>query len=1399
MMQKTDKRVHFADQCFYCLRTEDSSKLSQLLKQRKFQHFQNSLSSSPRSLTSWYPQDTSLTEDNTDTSQLSLDSVSDIPGERHAWAESIDIRKHGDRQVAPSNDIRIQDVVSEIDCETRSSVSLLESESVYLPFDVPSSPIAIRRPFTASDRSETLKKEGNINKASPLRPHTAADSRLPGFTKYDNLDQRPVRPLNQLMKGYIKPSFEMARPQTSSSEPSVSSHKDSLLPTARSQDYESSSEQTVSESESHSLNAFGDGDQTKLTGHQTTGHQPQFVGYQSQHVGQQPQSDVQSTDQVKAGYAPQDKLNYIKTIALNKKAVNQNGHKLKEKLSPSYYKRIKPSDRPHQQSRGEGDVKATRLGSPDRLEKETKEMKGKINKEKRASHQKASNSSNNFQPSDPQLGHKAATIIQSFWRGYWTREHNNHVISVRKEIRARRAEDHIILLRKDLERNRQLYEKEKRMRVLQMEAIRILYNEVQVLKSQSLSSSKDLNNSSTNYSPLTTALPSPVMIGNNDNNRASELERTCLSLQSQVSQLQETLASVSSAVFKSNSLEIPSLDLSDNSDEIQITPLKDDMNLLGKHSQDESKYWSLIPNSLSPYPSEEEESYFQQVSVPGAPTPPRCLKLQHHSNSSLMLSWKPSSRGRDAVEFEGNKHIIGYRIYVNDKLKAFICNSTSVLVEGLNSSMTYKFYVKALSGFGESLESNILMSKLAQSSERIVCTPNSDSSQDSDSEEVSKRRQRQRRHRKSPRPDSIKIYSKSSHKHSNQDSHLSQSDELPQNISDQGNLSKILTHPKLHKHRSQNKCQLNQNIQYDLSHMSDSDKQEDKKLNISPTNRDITKQTSTMSISATGDRSVTSELGESPSSPNVRLSPQRRESPPSGLVKPEHQILKKNDALKSSPATGSNEATMSEDASSKMHSISMSSTFTIEKGNSFIESINSIVEQNLGSLTFGSPSSGHKGHRRTRSRDLDKAYQEGSGAHTESDREPSSLDESVKNLMKLKKKQRSEGRLEVDGGSDSSGRSHGHRRQRSRDLNTSPKIIPDIQEEKDKKELKLDDRLENDGSSHVHSDGFSSVNRPVIDGRHRHSSGSRPSSPVVSIAASEDRPRISVAEQLMERSKLSKLKESSRTSDQMSKFESSRRSSSNESISSALGESSKRSPSADSLLESNREEVDANAESKRAGQSRKAQSVSQNLLSRDVLLPSMEALKKEMHSQKRSEDKDSDTSSKPPSDDERRSSRSRNLSESDAESLSQLPPKAPSESSSGSHSDDSRQSTKKSKHQRSPSDHWQPPTEFSQLTHSPIIMEGGVLKKSATSVRRNQSFHGLLPSKHQDAKSSATTEETSPKGEDQSNDAPVRSRGHLRSRTPSPVGSRTPILSAAQLKRYSDGGKQLSMLSGKEQ
>ncbi|GFO03555.1 centrosomal protein of 97 kda [Plakobranchus ocellatus] len=985
------------------------------------------------------------------------------------------------------------------DCDARSSVSLLDSDSVYLPFNIPASPVVLRRPFTAPDReqqhlgrlnistsSATAATATNTGRAyqkpgdSPLgpRPQTSSGSHHPpaaseGSSRYETLEQRPIRPLNQQLARaatalagggvYTRPSFEIARPLTSSSEPSVvgrSHHsKDGpAVPTslACSQDYESSGEQTTGESESESATASHitnpeNSSQIPNLGAQSFPHHSPNPGQQASHISGLPPSLVtqeqsSSSDSGAVGResdgsshsqltpSTRAKLNHIRLVAGSRRsaasstsaattagaasAAGKNislrdkaaavakirdgisnmrsasgsntqretlgtsptanpsctssaststvsstvtasslaasavmrAHKLKTTTRQQagthhdaglaagdgsgqasafvintnsrdsnqpikLHKNISllPVSHHHHNQPGATEVKdspppaVSRVGGRGSTFHmgggDSKEVKGRLNLE-RMEQQKEEGGSAGVRDSgflsrppsevvkdEPQqIDNRAATSIQAYWRGYWAREHNTQVVSARKEIRARRAEDHIMLLRNDLEKNRKLYEEEKRLRILQMEAIKILYHEVQALKSQSSVVTNDLNRSSqqhqTVFSPGSTATTisggqgSPLAttggslthypssgyglvatgttssmgytgyssssVGNSELNRTQELERTCASLQSQVSQLHEALESVSSAVFRTNSLDGTNFDLTDNSDTIQVTAYTDHQ-IRESLTYEEFSHWGCIPHSLSPYPSEEEEEqYYLRVPTQGAPTPPRRLTLQHHSRSALLLSWQPSSccshkdGGEEEEEEEkGNRYVIGYRVFVNDQLKAFVSQKTCVLVEGLNPSMPYKFYVKALSGFGESFGSNILMAKLAKGGERYhkprqassdESAHDSDSDKDLDSTENNseKLRKRNRKMRKSPRlggekrKASTKVSSTTSHRthHHHHQHHQGElmllsprsDSELALNQNTNNNHSAIaagrssppaiLRHPKLHTHRS---------------------------------------------------------------------------------------------------------------------------------------------------------------------------------------------------------------------------------------------------------------------------------------------------------------------------------------------------------------------------------------------------------------------------------------------------------------------------------------------------------------------------------------------------------------------------------------------------------------------
>ncbi|VDI27867.1 Hypothetical predicted protein [Mytilus galloprovincialis] len=339
--------------------------------------------------------------------------------------------------------------------------------------------------------------------------------------------------------------------------------------------------------------------------------------------------------------------------------------------------------------------------------------------------------------------HKAAIMIQTRWRGYWTRQHHPEAVSVRKEMRAKRAEDHIVILRSELDKQRKLYEDEKHQRVLQLEALRYLWKEVQslqswkneVLDSQSF---KSTNRHDDSYSEEIQNTLQAMDTGRSsrhgntvDMERHTELEKACASLQNQVAQLSQALQSVSSVVFQSGYFN--SMDTGNNTSlegTIMVTGYDDDddTSSCDENTETEAR-WGTVPHSLSPFPSEEEEVYFMSVPQPGFPTPPRNVKLEHKGNNSVVLSWN-HSKILDNMNRETSKSILGYRVFVDENAISMIpANMQKALLHGLDTNHTYKLYVKAVSALGESNMSNVIMAALSKISGKNIrtCSYSSDS------------------------------------------------------------------------------------------------------------------------------------------------------------------------------------------------------------------------------------------------------------------------------------------------------------------------------------------------------------------------------------------------------------------------------------------------------------------------------------------------------------------------------------------------------------------------------------------------------------------------------------------------------------------------------------------------
>ena len=125
------------------------------------------------------------------------------------------------------------------DYDRKSTSSLLDSESTYLPVENIKSPTTANRPMTAPSVSmlsaPVAQNILDIVTRGENRPATAI-----GDNKYDAYDRRPIKPLNQEMyKGLFKPDFNVSQPQQSGTGPAVGAKK-KVPPTAQAMDYDTS-------------------------------------------------------------------------------------------------------------------------------------------------------------------------------------------------------------------------------------------------------------------------------------------------------------------------------------------------------------------------------------------------------------------------------------------------------------------------------------------------------------------------------------------------------------------------------------------------------------------------------------------------------------------------------------------------------------------------------------------------------------------------------------------------------------------------------------------------------------------------------------------------------------------------------------------------------------------------------------------------------------------------------------------------------------------------------------------------------------------------------------------------------------------------------------------------------
>ncbi|XP_060591068.1 uncharacterized protein LOC132746033 isoform X4 [Ruditapes philippinarum] len=1280
-----------------------------------------------------------------------------------------------DRSGQHINDLSVQDVTSE-DYDKRSTSSLLDSESTYIPVGG-KSPVTPARPMTAPTNnmfsSPITQHVLDILSRGENRPATAI-----GDNKYDAYDKRPIKPMNQeLYKGIFKPDFHASQPQMSGNEPVVGIKK-KVPPTALAVDCDTSQDvsqvddlpkENVEHFSSKELSLIKDAAAKKAR-------------KSSSRSNREESKSAKTVDRKK------DRHDSVHSHSGNKTSIpvasKSTVSRTQSEYVPGKYSASRRPATTESDSRNKGKMIKTipeKVIGSDRVNKS--DSKRDHDNSLRDSGIYSRPTSDAVLAEDIKALH-AATKIQSFWRGYYTREHNVDAVRVRREIRARRAEEHIVVLRTELDKQRRLYDQERQLRTLQLEAIRQLWKEVQslqswkseVLQSQSFISPEikrehDCNSYNSSLEIQNTLARAEMIhrMGDTmatqstiDTTKQRELEKTCLNLQSQVSQLQEALKSVSSIVLQSTGGSMQG----SVHGSLPVTPRStqsiSSLNTTGNTNR------GTVPHSLSPYPSEEEETYFKSVPQPGFPTPPRGLRLENRGPSALVLRWQ-ASKILDSEGKETSKPLLGYRVFVNDKPKAMIAGTKQkALIEGLDPSLTYKIYVKAVSDLGESNSSDVVMAALAKGSRRRSSSSDSNRSYDSDRESTSSERRTphrkdSRKNRKTKSPRSSKQERTSSSHRSN----VSTTERPPSKMELEA--EGIMTQPRMHKHRR--------------TPSKDYQSRDD---NLKPK--------------------------ETPQSPVMRS--------------PKHQAQESQGFSYDSRSKGEHVADSQQ---------SMSSTFTIDSQNSVILAL-STGGKSVDIDNSVDTKEGHvKGHRRRRSRDMKNEKLESKGDISDSG-------SSVSSAIILSRN--------IDSANDknySGTESPSVRSRRSKDSSAKDTSKDDS----DTGSLHRSDSTSKRNSAKI-SPTAGSQGVPVIDGRRRHGSGSRPSSPAqgeVSESRSSvnaaDRRRMPMADLLEQRFSGRVGQSTGSTASSTATLTQSQVDSSTSDLPPQIPRRDGKYSSLENLSTKSSHEYKSSPTERYSPTGSERRRTSSTCSESEI--PSSSSAARQL-------DMDTKNSNSNPGNTgivAKLLQKLQNFSKSQEESLQTTkykrksgetkdPPRKTSgdsdssevntgqgtiqSDSSGAHSDDSQQVTRPSyrTHRRTASDHRgvpvkmsdQPSSSSHRQDHSPVIMDSSKTSpapSSSTNIKRHASFHGILPSKKEDLVRSGSTEnlavekvsttvtgkqqnifwmyKTSGQLYHQDSDITVpttptrRHRNRSRSRSPGPASPHVPIISAAQLQR----------------
>jgi len=180
----------------------------------------------------------------------------------------------------------------------------------------------------------------------------------------------------------------------------------------------------------------------------------------------------------------------------------------------------------------------------------------------------AANKTNQGQARRPAVAGKeavaASTTVQKHWRGHQARQGDTKVQELKDEVRALRTEEHVRHLTRELQSAKAALEQERKLRSLQMDAIKVLWKEVQMMDAGKVSSSSErqpasrpsglygskVSSRSSEHSIAKLMETLEATAGNvaassePDPQVVTKLTETCSSLQQQVEQLQTSITGV---------------------------------------------------------------------------------------------------------------------------------------------------------------------------------------------------------------------------------------------------------------------------------------------------------------------------------------------------------------------------------------------------------------------------------------------------------------------------------------------------------------------------------------------------------------------------------------------------------------------------------------------------------------------------------------------------------------------------------------------------------------------------------------------------------------------------------------------------------------------------------------